>query len=305
MIRTSLKSVINMRARNIKPGFYRDAKLAKCSVEARYIVPGLWMMADRDGKLKDDPEQIKMELFPCDKWDCEKLLKELEKANHIIRYEVDGVKIIIIRKFLDHQTPHKNEIPSVLPGYSGKIENRSEHSRNGASTPESSILARAHVLNPDILNPDSLIPDSPSTSSEPEKNASEPMLKNDDVFIEIPLVGKKDETHPVTKNDIAEYEQLYPAVDVRQELRNMKGWCISNPSRKKTKTGVLRFIHSWLSRTQNRGGSGNGRDSPIKNLGLSLEIGIAKSILKESGEAEFLSYCKQNDLNPNEVRDGP
>lgn len=111
-----------MRSRNIKPGFYRDAWLTDCSVEARYITPGLWMMADREGRLKDSPRQIKMELFPCDTWDCEALLKELEQVGHIVRYEVDGTKVIQIRKFLEHQNPHRKEAVSALPGPNGRAE---------------------------------------------------------------------------------------------------------------------------------------------------------------------------------------
>lgn len=61
--------------------------------------------------------------------------------------------------------------------------------------------------------------------------------------------------HPVTQKDIDKYAQLYPAVDVMQELRNMFGWLDSNPTRKKTKKGIGRFINSWLAREQNRGGT--------------------------------------------------
>ena len=48
---------------------------------------------------------------------------------------------------------------------------------------------------------------------------------------------------------------LYPAVDVMQEFRNMKGWLIGDRKRLKTRGGVKRFITGWLSREQNRGGS--------------------------------------------------
>jgi hypothetical protein len=136
-----------MRARNIKPGFYRDADLAECSAEARLIVPGLWMMADREGKLIDNPKQIKMELFPCDDWDCEELLNELKGAKHIIRYTVNGQRIIKIRKFLCHQNPHKNEPTSNLPDENGELDTLREDSRNGASNPADSLI------------PDSLIPE--------------------------------------------------------------------------------------------------------------------------------------------------
>lgn len=59
--------------------------------------------------------------------------------------------------------------------------------------------------------------------------------------------------HGVTSEDIEEYKRLYPAVDIMQEIRNMRGWCQDNPKKKKTKSGIRRFIGSWLSKEQNRG----------------------------------------------------
>lgn len=104
-----------MRARNIKPGFYRNADLAECSLQARYIVPGLWMLADREGRLRDKPKQIKLELCPVDDVDIDKLLGELEQVGHIIRYQAEGKRYIQIRKFLKHQKPHKHEPKSEIP----------------------------------------------------------------------------------------------------------------------------------------------------------------------------------------------
>lgn len=59
----------------------------------------------------------------------------------------------------------------------------------------------------------------------------------------------------VTQGQIDEWAALYPAVDVMQELRRMKGWLDANPSRRKTKAGILRFITGWLGKEQDRGGS--------------------------------------------------
>ena len=56
----------------------------------------------------------------------------------------------------------------------------------------------------------------------------------------------------VTQPMIDEYRELYPAVDVEQEIRNMVGWCESNPANRKTRGGVKRFITSWLIRSQNK-----------------------------------------------------
>ena len=58
--------------------------------------------------------------------------------------------------------------------------------------------------------------------------------------------------HTVTEDDVREYMQLYPAVDVMQELRNMRGWLISNPGRRKTQKGIRTFITTWLSKRQDK-----------------------------------------------------
>ena len=63
---------------------------------------------------------------------------------------------------------------------------------------------------------------------------------------------------PVYEEDIAYYQSLYPAVDIDAEFRKMIGWIDGNPNKRKTKRGIKRFINSWLSKAQDRGGSGNG-----------------------------------------------
>lgn len=59
----------------------------------------------------------------------------------------------------------------------------------------------------------------------------------------------------VTAEQVRKWEQLYPAVNVPQELRKMVGWCDANPKKRKTKSGVMRFCNSWLAKEQDRGGS--------------------------------------------------
>ena len=76
---------------------------------------------------------------------------------------------------------------------------------------------------------------------------------------------------PVYETDIAHWGELYPAVDIRQEVRNMIGWLESNPTRKKTKRGVGSFITSWLSREQDKGGA-RGSKAPPGNAPKSFDI---------------------------------
>lgn len=59
----------------------------------------------------------------------------------------------------------------------------------------------------------------------------------------------------IVQKDIDEWKELYPAVDVMQELRNMKGWCKENKAKRKTERGIRRFITGWLAREQDSGGT--------------------------------------------------
>ncbi len=71
--------------------------------------------------------------------------------------------------------------------------------------------------------------------------------------ITIPLNDRTE--YEVTDANVKEWAELYPAVNIMQELRKMKGWCEGNPNKRKTRKGVLRFIHAWLSKAQDQGGS--------------------------------------------------
>lgn len=53
---------------------------------------------------------------------------------------------------------------------------------------------------------------------------------------------------PVTDALLAEFGAAYPRVDVLGELRKARAWCVANPSGRKTRRGVTRFLNSWLSR---------------------------------------------------------
>lgn len=57
--------------------------------------------------------------------------------------------------------------------------------------------------------------------------------------------------HPITEAQVREFSDLYPSVDVPQALRCMRGWLVSNPANRKTRSGILRFVNRWLAKEQN------------------------------------------------------
>lgn len=69
--------------------------------------------------------------------------------------------------------------------------------------------------------------------------------------IQIPL--NDGSLYDVEEHQAQEWKELFPAVDVIQELKKMRAWCDANPSKRKTKRGVKAFIVKWLMREQDKG----------------------------------------------------
>ena len=104
-----------MRIRDIKPGFYINEQLAECSAFARLIFPGLWMIADREGRFEWRPKRLRAEILPYDRVNMEKLLGELEAQGLIVHYTINGKDYGWIPTFTQHQKPHPNEKASEIP----------------------------------------------------------------------------------------------------------------------------------------------------------------------------------------------
>lgn len=97
------------RARNIKPGFFKNDELAELTFEARLCFIGLWTIADCFGRFEFRPKRIKAEIFPYDPVDIEAIMNNLEQYRFIRKYSVQGRQYIEITNFVKHQNPHKNE----------------------------------------------------------------------------------------------------------------------------------------------------------------------------------------------------
>ncbi|CAB3712877.1 hypothetical protein CEY09_30415 [Achromobacter marplatensis] len=155
------------RARNIKPGFFKNDTLVELPFEHRLLFVGLWTLADRDGKLEDRPKKIKMEIFPADNVDVEQGLSLLAENGFIERYEAEGVKVIMVCNFSRHQSPHHTEKASTLPSNNGEAT-VNERKQDGGNPPDSLI-------------PDSLIPDS-NQAAVADGKPSRPTTAKEQIF---------------------------------------------------------------------------------------------------------------------------
>jgi hypothetical protein len=129
-----------------------------------------------------------------------------------------------------------------------------------------------------------------TSCTEPLRSRSRSMPESGaDVAGTLPLNDGSD--YPITMTQIAEWVELYPAVDVVQECRNMKGWLKAHPTRRKTKRGIRAFINSWLAKEQdNAGGQSHAVNPPNSNGALKRWETLEERndrILKQNLETEL------------------
>jgi hypothetical protein len=109
------------RIRYLKPDFFKDEDLATLPFEVRLFFAGLWVIADKAGRLEDRPKRLKIEIFPYEDIDIEKCLVQLAKPKtssgnpYILRYSIEGEHFIQILNWDKHQRPHHTEKESKIP----------------------------------------------------------------------------------------------------------------------------------------------------------------------------------------------
>lgn len=188
---------------------------------------------DDFGRFDARPAVLKSRLFPLMDGKTHKnmtdALRKLASVGLVKVYEVDGRPFLQVVKWDKHQRirAKRSKYPSPIDGACCQLpSNDSKCIRNPIQSESES--------NP---NPN------PNICAEPESASTQNAIL-------LPLNDGSD--FPVTEDMVAEFSGLYPAVDIMQELRNMRGWLLNNPKNRKTMSGIRRFINSWLSREQNK-----------------------------------------------------
>lgn len=93
----------------------------------------------------------------------------------------------------------------------------------------------------------------PESVAKPRSRSGPAARWNGETVAMLPVTAHAEPEIPITREFVDEMQQAYPLVDVEATLSEIRAWCLANPARRKTATGVHRFVQSWLSREQNRG----------------------------------------------------
>lgn len=195
---------------------------------------------DDFGRFDGRPAIIKGSLFPLKDVaiaDIKKALSKLVALDMIMAYEAQGKPVLQLLAWEKCQTRRAQR--SKYPAYDDTCE------QMYADASKCSGSKNRSGMESDDDDPGQTAPEPPKPKAPAE--SEEPAV--------ITLLLNTGQEYPITQSNITEWMNLYPAVDVMQSLRNMKGWCISNPANRKTRKGIQRFINNWLASEQNKGGT--------------------------------------------------
>lgn len=103
------------RMRSLRPDYFLREDMADVSLEAHFLLGGLAVLADRDGRLLDRPRTIRAQVFPFREVDVEKALGELIAAGVLARYSVEGKAVLALLTWEQDQQPHPKETSLGLP----------------------------------------------------------------------------------------------------------------------------------------------------------------------------------------------
>jgi len=109
-----------MRIRSIKPEFFIHSELYdlehECGLPVRLAFVGLWCAADRSGRFKWKPRELKLQILPYDPVDFSRVLHALTTRGFVVKYACKlGDEYGFIPSFERHQVINNKEKDSILP----------------------------------------------------------------------------------------------------------------------------------------------------------------------------------------------
>jgi hypothetical protein len=107
------------RIRTIKPDFFKHEELYQAEQDSgmplRVAYAGLWTAADRSGRFRWRPRQLKLDCLPYDEIDFSRVLDALATRGFIVKYALQGEEYGYIPSWDKHQIINNREKGSDLP----------------------------------------------------------------------------------------------------------------------------------------------------------------------------------------------
>jgi len=84
----------------------------------------------------------------------------------------------------------------------------------------------------------------------------------------------------ISFNKFNQYQNLYPGVEIKQRVMQAAQWLMDNPQRRKTMSGLPKFLNQWLITAQNSGqGVNRGYQKPTQSQRIQATLESMKKYI--------------------------
>ena len=227
------------RIRTIKPEFWTSESIGRLSRDARLCFISMWNLADDSGRLRGGFAYLSGAAFPYDADAREKMqswISELVREGMVRRYIAgDGNTYIDIPKWLTHQKIDKPS-PSKIPAFTEhstsiprKLTEASPLEQGTGNRDQGEDLVEDQVAIAPALH---VVPDEQTPTVGPDM-----LLKT----------GKAWRCPKSLANNICHTLGIGPD-DFLDECDMAALWLVNNPGKRKTASGMGRFVTGWMKR---------------------------------------------------------
>jgi hypothetical protein len=225
------------RIRTIKPSFFRHRELylleQSSGLPVRLGFAGLWTVADREGRFRWQPEELKLDCLPYDDVRFSDVLDALDRGGFVRRYVVAGKAYGFIPSWAEHQVIGNREAQSTLPATRSAVGTVITEHAQGEEEKEGKGKGKGTEGSSEAL-----------TRSEPTDSP---------VLLTFPTIGTEGDSWRLRRVQVDEWRAAFPGIDVLAECQKALGWVKTNPGRRKTPRGMPKFLYGWIARSVNSG----------------------------------------------------
>lgn len=256
---------------------YPDSeRINAVSEGAEVLYVRLIAQADDVGRYSADPKWVVTRLFTqrmfnseIDVAEVERRINELVGAGLIDLYEVNGKRYLqMVDVFRTHRNDVRPQVSWPDPIATNVNESLTARERDVDDTVTTrqrdvTLEAVADAVT-DSVTDLATDPEPAAVGSERPQAEKQPRVPASPAVLEFPCRGAE-ATWLFTEEFLLQLEESFPGIDVLAECKKARGYVVANIEKRKTHTGMRKFLWSWLNREANnpRGG-GNGQRSFIE-----------------------------------------
>lgn len=122
------------------------------------------------------------------------------------------------------------------------------HRSKHADPPTDDVIPVINVINVSHGKPKQKQKQRQKQNEDQEISSESALAASEPVALMFPVVGAHGSEWGLTHRQIAEWAELFPNLDVPATMRAALAWARANPSKRKTASGMPRFLVSWLTR---------------------------------------------------------